>query len=300
MMNVFVVRFNHRFKRLVASLCWGMVALSNTAIPSFAAGSEEPQESFLPLEQTVYIYLDTGTVVVQLAPFIAPKHVEQFKALVKEGFYDGLDLYRVIDGFVAQGGDVTEKKSSANRANLKAEFTRPLQESSTFHLLQAPAFLAEQTGFINGFAAGRSLEDKQEWLIHCPGALAMARDNGADTGSTDFYIVIGQAPRHLDRNMSVFGQVVSGLQYVQSAQRGDRHASGGVITEPTMRTKILSAKLAIDVPESKRLRIALQHSDSVDFQKRVASARSLNGPFYHYKGTGNLDVCYYRPSITVR
>jgi peptidylprolyl isomerase len=60
-------------------------------------------------EKLVYIELKSGTVVIELAPFMTPNHVAQFKKLVVEGFYDGLDFYRVIEGFAAQGGDFPEK-----------------------------------------------------------------------------------------------------------------------------------------------------------------------------------------------
>ncbi len=83
-------------------LAWLLVAIIGSANNPVAMALEASSTSTVPLDETVYIYLETGTVVVQLAPFIAPNHVNQFKALVKEGFYDGLDFYLVIDGFVAE------------------------------------------------------------------------------------------------------------------------------------------------------------------------------------------------------
>ena len=159
-------------------------------------------------DDLVYIQLETGTVVMELAPFMAPNHVARFKDLVSEGFYDGLDFYRVMDGFVAQAGDHSEQKPSKNKSKLKPEFSRPTPEKSDFILVQSPDFIAPQTGFLHGFAAGRDPQAKQEWLLHCPSAVAFARNVQADTASTEFYIVIGQATRHLDRNMSTIGRVI--------------------------------------------------------------------------------------------
>ncbi|WP_293749179.1 peptidylprolyl isomerase [uncultured Paraglaciecola sp.] len=245
-------------------------------------------------EDLIYIELETGTVIIELAPFMAPKHVARFKALVAEGFYDGLDFYRVIDGFVAQAGDMSEQKPSKKKALLKAEFSRPIPLDSNFKLVQSPDFIAPQTGYLNGFAAGQDLQAKQQWLLHCPGAVAFARGVDADSASTEFYIVIGQATRHLDRNMSTIGRVIYGMPALQALQRANMNNASGVIEDETKRSKILWAKLAKDISPQKRLHIEIQHQNSTQVAKRLASAKTLDNEFFHFKGNGNLDVCYYQ------
>lgn len=253
------------------------------------------QEWRVPVsEDLIYIELETGTVIIELAPFIAPKHVSQFKALVAEGFYDGLDFYRVIDGFVAQAGDISEQKPSKNKTLLNAEFSRPIPLDSNFKLVQSPDFIAPQTGYLNGFAAGQDLQTKQQWLLHCPGAVAFARGVDADSASTEFYIVIGQATRHLDRNMSTIGRVIYGMPAVQALKRANMNSASGVIEDETKRSKILWAKLAKDISPQKRLHIEIQHQNSTQVTQRLASAKTLDNEFFHFKGNGNLDVCYYQ------
>ncbi|MBC3767826.1 peptidylprolyl isomerase [Neptunicella marina] len=242
-------------------------------------------------ENLVYLQLDTGTVVIELAPFIAPNHVKQFKALVREGFYNGLDFYRVIDGFVAQGGDITEKKPSQHKAPLAAEFTRTLSTDGSFFKVQSPEFLADETGIMHGFAAGRDNKDKVEWLLHCYGVVAMARNNDINSGTTDFYINIGQAPRHLDRNMSVFGRVIYGMAAVQKLPRGEVK-NGGVIDDVSQRGKILSASVGSDLAKDKQLTLRIQNEFGDLYNKKLAGSRTLKNEFFHYKGTGNIDVCY--------
>ncbi len=276
-----------------------IASLAGATAQSAIADKALLEQQTLKQENLVYLYADTGLIIIELAPFIAPQHVLQFKALVSEGFYDDLDFYRVIDGFVAQGGDVTEKKASKNKGELGAEFVRQATQNTDFVVVQSPEFLARETGFISGFPAGRSNMDKQEWLIHCPGAVAMARNNDADSGTTDFYIVIGHAPRHLDRNMSVFGQVIYGMDKVQKMQRGNPNEGGGVIENVTLRTKIRNAKLGDNVPTIDQLNFMRNEADGALFQQRLSSARALDNDFFHYKGTGNIDVCYHRPRIMI-
>ena len=183
----------------------------------FSQAIEATKEWRTPaLENLVYLQLETGLVVIELAPFMAPKHVAQFKSLVAEGFYDGLDFYRVIDGFVAQGGDLDKSKTSQHSGKLLGEFSRSSPDNSRFLVVQSPDFIAPQTGFLQGFPAGRDPQSSQEWLLHCPGALAMARSVDANSASTDFYGVIAQAARHLDRNISTFGKIIYGMPLIQS------------------------------------------------------------------------------------
>ncbi|NCP65270.1 MAG: peptidylprolyl isomerase [Paraglaciecola sp.] len=245
-------------------------------------------------ENLVYMQLDTGLVVVELAPFMAPKHVAQFKALIKEGFYDGLDFYRVIDGFVAQAGDVNEQKASQHKGALAAEFTRSVATDSDFMLVQSPDFMAPQSGFLYGFPAGRDPDTKQEWLLHCPGTLAMARNNDANSATTDFYITIGQATRHLDRNMSSFGRVIYGMPAIQALHRAELNNSSGVIEDVSKRSKILWIKAAEYVAPAQRISVQVQQQTSAAVAQRLASARTLDNEFFHFKGNGNLDVCYYQ------
>lgn len=103
--------------------------------------------------------LETGLVIIELAPFMSPINVRQFTGLIKDGFYDGLDFYRVIDGFVAQGGDVTQSRLHEHAKQLPAELTRAYNGSGNadhdpFVLVQSGEFMAPQTGFLNGLQRG--------------------------------------------------------------------------------------------------------------------------------------------------
>src|SRR5690606_39564594 len=171
-------------------------------------------------ENLVVLTLPDGEVLIELAPAFAPRTVAQFKELVANGFYDGLEFYRVIDGFVAQGGDGSDMAGTAPAVPLlPPQFARACAAELLFLSVQRLDMFAPETGFIDGFAAARDPEAGRVWLTHCPGIVAMARNNEPDTGSTDFYIVIGQAPRYLDRNLTIFGRVIDGMEVVQRIHR---------------------------------------------------------------------------------
>lgn len=243
-------------------------------------------------QNLLYLELDTGTVTILLADFFAPKHTKYIQELVNEGFYDGLPLYRVIENFVVQGGDISENKVSAVKRTMQAEFERELLAQTPFSLVQQNDLLAEQTGFINGFAVGRSISEGKEWLIHCPGAINLARGNHPNSGTTDFAIMFGTAPRHLDRNMSVFGRIIAGWDNFYQVKRGLKE-KGGVISDTTKASHIVKAYLGSSLDLGKQQTVYLENTATPEFEQRIVKRRKLDNDFYQYKGNGNMDVCYF-------
>ncbi|WJG07831.1 peptidylprolyl isomerase [Aliiglaciecola sp. LCG003] len=268
---------------------------SNIALAQAESGWRSPD-----IRDLVYMQTSEGLVIIELAPFMAPKHVQRFKDLVASGYYDNLDFYRVIDGFVAQAGDMSEQKATKFKRPLKAEFSRPTPADSDFKLVQDGDFMAPQTGYLHGFSAGRDPQAKQEWLLHCPGTVAMARSNEKDSATSDFYIVIGQATRHLDRNMSSFGKVIYGMPAIQSLNRASVNQASGVIDTPAQRSLINWVKLAENIAIEDRIYVQVQEQNSADVQQRLDSAKKLDNPFFHYKGNGNLDMCYYQLKTRIK
>src|SRR6202034_49683 len=110
-----------------------------------------------------------------------------------------------------------------------------LPKSAVFTPLGNPDLFAPTAGFVDGFPVGRDPKDGKSWIIQCPGVFAFARDNDETTATTEFYIVIGQAPRRLDRNLTAFGRVISGMQFVQKLNRGDADVDEGVIGDVAKR-----------------------------------------------------------------
>lgn len=235
-------------------------------------------------ENLLIIELEWGDVIIELAPQFAPAHVSQMKRLVRAGFYDkGASFYRVIDNFVAQAGVLKDDEPESDEADaLPAEFERPLGDL-VFVRNESPDLYAPQTGHIDGFAVGYDPQTRNIWPLHCYGVVAMARDTGPDTGSSHFYIVNGRDQRYLDRNLTVFGRVVSGMENVQKVARGDRDIDNGVIPRPEDRSPILGMKIAADLPEQQQPELQVMKSDSPAFAAEKERKFYLDSEFFQLK-----------------
>jgi peptidylprolyl isomerase len=255
----------------------------------------------IPQSELVYLQLDQGTVVFKLADPFAPRHTERFRQLVRAGFYQGLTFYRVIDQFVLQAG-LPEDEAHPTLPNqkwpgVKAEFSWPVRVSDPYRLVQKPEMLAAETGFNQGFAVGR--ENGREWLLNCPLTVNMARNNDADSGTTDFALMRGQAPRHLDQNMSVFAKVVWGAELLNGIQYGSA-ATGGMIADPKARSKIMRATIGSDLPAHSRLALQWQDTSSAAFTDALAQRRLRSNEFFKHKGNGSLDICYSQVPVRLK
>ena len=285
-----------RFANFIAA----SIALIISFTPSYAAEHAHWQK--LKSNNLVTLQTHYGPVTIALEPDLGPQHVARFRNLIKEGFYDDRYFYRVVDGFVAQGGSNETHEVTPKTSLLKAEFTVPLKEAAMVVENNDP--FAPATGFYHGFPVGIDKSRQEMWALHCPGTVAFARDNEKDTGSTEFYIVIGQAPRHLDRNMSVVGRVVSGMPALQNLPRGDNDKSG-FIESPPAESKIVSTYIgaAKDVKTSDTQNAApfyLQLPTHSEYKKRIELGKNLESPFFHDKvyAPRPIDVCYYTTKAT--
>ena len=197
-------------------------------------------------KHTLLMTLPQGKVVIELAPQFSPNHVAQFEKLANEHFYDDTMFYRVIDGFVAQAGPKEGSEKDKSVKKLKVEDQWHADKNFTFTKVQQHDLFAPQTGFKDGFAMAYSLKEQKAWLTHCPGTLAMARENGADTATSHFYFVIGQAPRYLERLLTVFGRVVYGMAHIQAIKRTST-IEGELAVDSSEHTKIITMQLMSDV-----------------------------------------------------
>ena len=239
----------------------------------------------IPAEETLVIQLESGTVTVALSPSLAPDHVKQVKLLTREGFYDGLSFYRVIEGFVAQGGDpFGERKIRKAKKAMKAEFETAGGNIEFAALPDADGY-APVSGFVGGLPAGHDEAAGTYWHLHCAGAFAFGREDGRDTASTEFYIAL-QPQRYLDRNLSVFGRVIDGMEHLQALRRiepPETKADG-------LGDKIVSFRVNSDIPEAERTNWEILDSARPAFNLYVESRRNRPEGFFYFR-PNHVDAC---------
>lgn len=241
---------------------------------------------------TLYLEIAAGRIVIELAPEFAPKHVANIKALVAEQYYDGLAITRAQDNWVAQWGDPDEKNPKPIKhaqRTLPGEFTVPMKTISSFTRLPDVDGYAPQVGHSNGFPSARDPKSGTAWLTHCYATVGVGRDVGSDSGGgTELYAVIGQSPRHLDRDITVVGRVVSGMPLLATLPRGA--APMGFYDSPDKNVPITSVRLASDVPPEQRVRMEVMRTDSAAYQAVLEAQRNRGGPWSKVQA-GHLDLC---------
>jgi peptidylprolyl isomerase len=179
-----------RRRTLIAS-AGAIATLTTGKIMSESAEAQGSNPANDP-ENTIWMDLKQGRVVIQMFPDLAPLHVERIKLLAREKFYDNTPFHRVIEGFMAQGGDPTGTGTGGSKLpDLRAEFT------TKRHFLR--------------------------------GTCGMARTGNPDSANSQFFIMFAPAP-HLDGQYTIWGQVVQGMEFVDEIKRGS--GGGGTVSDP--------------------------------------------------------------------
>ena len=286
---------------LSALLAGSPVLAKNVAVktkPAMAdiikASSAADWRALIP-ENTLYLELEKGRVVIELAPNFAPKHAINIRALVREGYYDGLAIVRSQDNYVAQWADpedenpVKKRLVKTARKNLDAEFSVKYANGLPFTRLPDIDGYAPQVGHANGFAAGRDPKTGTAWLAHCYGAVGVARGNESNSGDgTSLYVVTGHAPRHLDRNITVVGRVMQGMEFLSSLPRGT--GALGFYEKPEQMTAIKAIRMAADVPEAERSKLEVLRTDTATFKNVIEAQRNRGGDWYKF-AAGHIELC---------
>ncbi len=167
----------------------------------FHNSAKIPETTKTDIDNTLYLDLEYGRVVIRMLPDIAPKHVSRIKELVRKRFYDGLTFHRVIEGFMVQGGDPLGNGTGGSGKNIPAEFTTRYS--------------------------------------HKRGIVSMARAMNPNSADSQFFIVTKDAP-HLDGQYTIWGYVVKGMEYVDKIKKGDIRRNG-IVENPDKIIRMLVA-----------------------------------------------------------
>ena len=173
-------------RRIFGTVILAAAAIVGASGVAFAAQTS-PKEN-LNLEDTLYLDLEAGRVVIKLRPDLAPKHVARIKELTRQGFYDGIVFHRVIEGFMAQTGDPQGNGTGGSGQKIPAEFN-----------------------------SGK----------HVRGAVSMARSANINSADSQWFIVTADS-NFLDGQYTYWGEVVEGMEFVDKLRKGDPNENGAV------------------------------------------------------------------------
>ena len=227
------------------------------------------------------------TVVIRLAPALAPLHVANIRKLARAGWWDASSVYRVQENWVSQWGDATEKKPLPAGVAVAVPPEFEIAAFAPAVRMARPDTHSAVAGITaDGWPVASDGQGKA-WLTHCYGMVGVARDADPTSGTgAELFTPIGQSARRLDRNYAVVGRVIQGMKWLSALPRSD--APLGVYATAGERTPILSAALASDLPPAQRPRFQYRATDNPRFEAAVRRRESPPAPTV---GGGGADVC---------
>lgn len=241
-------------------------------------------------DNTLYVELPGGRVVIELAPRFAPLHVANIKTLTRAHYFDGLSIIRVQDNYVAQWGDPDNRHPvPGGIGKVEPEFDSPTPPTMPFKRLPDGDVYAPEVGFSDGLPVARSPALHRTWLAHCYAMVGVGRDLDVQSGSgAEIYVVIGHAPRHLDRNVALVGRVLKGMELLAELPRGS--AEMGFYAKSEAPIPIKSIRVAADVPQRERSHLEVIRTDSAAFGAVIESRRNRPEEFFKVSA-GHIDLC---------
>jgi peptidylprolyl isomerase len=245
--------------------------------PAAKAAGPGPADWRTPDPNDVLV-IDTnkGRILVEMVPEVAPKHVERFRTLAHEKFFDGQRFFRVIDNFMDQTGDPQNTGTGgSDKPNVTAEFTFRRGADMPF-ALAADQSVAE-VGFVKSLpvmtqsmmlAALTKDQKISGWALYCPGVAGMARDENPDSGNSQFFLMRHGYPS-LEKRYTAWGRVIAGQDVVRSIKVGEPPA------DPQDRME--RVRLLADLPDAERPKVRVIDPKGAWFKAEIARVRQAKG-----------------------
>ncbi|MDO9430297.1 MAG: peptidylprolyl isomerase [Phenylobacterium sp.] len=252
-----------------------MIRALALAVALLAPAAHAGEWRALDPAQTLVIDTTKGRIVVEMRPDFAPLAVERVKLLAREGVYDGLLFHRVVDHFVDQTGNPDNKDGGVSRhPDLAPEFTFRMKQPG--HAAVVARSSDAISGFVGAtpFAAASDIELQRNpqagrlaWGAYCPGVAGMGRQAAETTANSEIFFM-REASRRLDRDYTVWGAVVQGLDVVRAMTVGE---------PPAHPDRMIKVRLAADLPPVERPRIEILDEHSAAFGALVKEVRAAKG-----------------------
>ncbi len=259
----------------LAGTAWAQEAATAATTPPVSAS----EWRVVAAENLLVIDTSKGRILVELAPEVAPGHVERIRLLAGRGFYDGQVWHRVIDQFMAQTGDpLGTGEGQSPYPDLKAEFTFRRDGQTPFTAVAAPA--GAVLGFLHSlpvqtqpdaFMATTADKKVHAWGLYCPGVAGMARDEAPDSANSQFFLMRQPYPS-LDKRYTIWGRVISGLDVVRALKFSPN--PDGIVTDPDRMARV---RVASDLPQAERPTARVLDTASVQFRVLADAARQARG-----------------------
>ena len=246
-------------------------------------------------QNTVVMEVNGHQVIIELAPRFAPAHAANIRALAHEGYWDGLDIIRVQDGYVTQWGDPNDddkdkaKPLGAAKAHIPAEFSIS-PKGLPLTKLADPDGWAQESGFVDGMPVAADPAKDKAWIPHCYGVIGAGRGDAEDSSTgASLYVIIGQPARALDLNITVVGRVLQGMEALSALPRGT--GDMGFYEKPEQYVPIKRARLLADIPEKERPALEMMKTDSASFKEILESRRHATNKWFVHSPEFT-DVCH--------
>jgi len=257
------------------------------ATATLHTGFNAPDEAWREIdpENTLYIDLEYGRVVLELYPEIAPIHVERIKTLTRQGFYDFVTFHRVIEGFMNQTGDPKgDGTGDSDLPDITAEFT--FRRGSDMPVTLVGARPSGQGDIGVGFykalpvatqPTSQSILTKDGKVaafgLHCKGVTSMARTSDPNSANSQFFLMRDTSP-HLDSQYSIWGNTVLGHEHLTKIKVGSKGENPNFV--PDVMKKV---QVAADVPAAERVNVQVLKADSAAFRNYLKTQKKADGTY---------------------
>lgn len=260
-----------------------ILAVAASAAPAFAGPADDPANwRKVDLDNVLDITINRQDVLIELRPDFAPNHVAQIKKITRAGHYNSLPFHRVIDDFMAQGGEVSAiYMLSTPYPTIKAEFTFRRDPKKTPVQWFGKASNGDNVGYLDGFivhgqpdeAADLMADHKVDtWAIHCPGIASMARTNDPDSADTQYFLM-RQSREALDKTYTIWGRALVGLDIIRGIKAGSEDKDGRLA--PGEGDKTGKVQIVSDIKSfTKPTAIYVQRTDGPMFAEALAAAKA--------------------------